>query len=51
MHAEKAALSRLHPNVLPATVEVKEKSALVLFVVAGGLEVIVVSGTGEMVQS
>jgi hypothetical protein len=37
--------------VLPATVEVKVKFAVVLLVTAAGLEVIIVSGTGAMVQS
>jgi len=50
VHAVKAAVSRLHSNVLPVTVEVKEKVALVLLVAVAGLEVIIVSGTGAMVQ-
>jgi hypothetical protein len=51
VHAVNAALSRLHSNVLPASVEVKLKIALVLLVVAGGAEVIVVSaGMLSMIQ-
>jgi len=49
VHPVKAALSKLHSNVLPGTFEMKVKSALVLLVAAGGLEVIVVSIS--MVQS
>ena len=44
MHVAKAAPSRLHWNVLPASFELKEKLALVWFVDAGGPELIVVSG-------
>ena len=40
----KALPSRLQPKVLPASVDVKLKIALVLFVNAAGLEVILVSG-------
>jgi len=46
VHAVKAALSKLHSNVLPGTVESKVKSALVLLVTAGGLEVMIVLASG-----
>ena len=44
MQAVKALPSRLQPKVLPASVDVKLKIALVLFVNAAGLEVILVPG-------
>jgi hypothetical protein len=44
VQAVKALPSRLQANVLPASVDVKLKLALVLVVVAGGEDVIVVSG-------
>ena len=44
VHAAKAAPSSLHSKVLPASFEVNVKLALVLFVAAGGLVVIVVVG-------
>jgi hypothetical protein len=44
VHAAKEPASSLHSNVLPASVDVKLKLALVLLVVAAGLAVIVVSG-------
>ena len=43
-HPENALPSRLHVKVLPLSVDVKLKLAVVLAVVAGGFEVIFVSG-------
>ncbi len=44
VHASKGPASNLHSKLLPATVEVKEKEALVLIEVLLGVAVIVVSG-------
>ena len=44
VHAVKPALSRLHSNVLPASVEVKVKVAKGLFVNVRGLKVMAVFG-------
>ena len=44
MQEENVALSRLHAKVLPVSVEVKLKLALVLLVEPAGPAVIVVSG-------
>jgi hypothetical protein len=45
VHEAKAAPSSLHSNVLPASVDVNVKLALIELVAAGGFDVIVVFGS------